>query len=103
MGQFACCGIFGFIAHYATLNRPHHAHAVRSPLPVNASQTPTDASSDLGAQHLLSEENTTVADVAGIQLIHGLVDTVLAHWELLNNWFDLMKGCEVEHAVVDVS
>jgi hypothetical protein len=52
--------------------------------------------------HLLTEEDTAVAHVTGVELLDGLVAALLGEGELLNDRLDLVLGGELEHAVLDV-
>ena len=48
-------------------------------------------------------KNTTVTDLALVQLIHTLSNTLDGHWELLNDRLDLVESSELKHIPVDLT
>ena len=52
---------------------------------------------------LLGKENGTVADLALVEVVHGLLDTLSAHGVVNGNGENLVVGGKVEHTLLDVA
>ena len=48
-------------------------------------------------------KDTTVADLSSLKLIHTVSNTLDRHWELLDNWLNIVQGSERQHISVDLA
>lgn len=48
-------------------------------------------------------KDTAVTDLSSLKLVHAVGDTFDGHWELLDDWLDVVESSELEHVAVDLA